>query len=79
MKDAGGITQITEAGAGLHTRGQAIVNNKLVSGADYRKVACNPNSDVMIMIAILILFFLQKPLEDEAAPYNMASAPAQAW
>ena len=33
----GGITRMTEAGANLHTRGQAIVNNKLVSGADYRE------------------------------------------
>ena len=45
---AGGITQITEAGAHLNTRGQAIVNNKLVSRADYRKVDDNLNREFII-------------------------------
>ena len=49
---AGGITQITEAGAHLHTQGQAIVNNKLVSKADYRKVDNNLNREFELTLIL---------------------------
>ena len=53
--DTGGITQITEAGANLNTRGLAIVNNKLVSRADYRKVDNNLNREFELTVATALL------------------------